>query len=94
VALIDRVYDPESWTILAVEEIIFSNLVGNKHLKELTIMNCPHLDGVFFSIEKLLCDISSIERISNSNHTLESILLGGYMFSFSTTFPKKMPRAQ
>jgi hypothetical protein len=93
VALIDRVYDPESWTILAVEEI-FSSLVENKHLNELTTMNCPHLDGDFFSIEKLLCDISSIERISNSNHTLESILLGGYMFSFSTTFPKKMPQAQ
>jgi hypothetical protein len=50
---------------------ILAGLVGNSHLQELWMYN--FLRGMN-RFDKLLCDISSIESISNSNHTLEWIV--------------------
>jgi hypothetical protein len=45
---------------------ISESLAGNTHLKMLQT-------NLRFDRDKILCDTSSIESISNSNHTLESI---------------------
>ena len=53
---------------------ISTSLVENIFLRTLGIdgtRNFRHL--IVFDSDKLLCDISSIESISNSNHTLECI---------------------
>jgi hypothetical protein len=68
-----------SFSEQAVREISAS-LVGNMHLKSIFIGDHFNLRGHRLgSIDKLLCDVSSIENIkSNSNHTLESISIPGY----------------
>jgi hypothetical protein len=45
-------------------------------LKSLKINFCNLRELDCFNIEKLLCDPRSIESLSNSNHTLEKILMG------------------
>jgi hypothetical protein len=50
---------------------ILASLNGNSHLQELWMYNFEDAEDRF---DKLLCDISSIESISNSNHTLENIM--------------------
>jgi hypothetical protein len=58
------------------------SLVGNTRLKIL----CIHWHAVdFFDSEKLLCDTSSIESISNSNHTLEDLSVDGDKLSSMAT---------
>lgn len=54
---------------------ITESLVGNTTLQSLTIGNVRSTGQGCF--EKLLCDTSSIQSISNSNHTLERIHLHG-----------------
>jgi hypothetical protein len=53
---------------------ILASLVGNSHLQELCLDNFEVSENRF---DKLLCDISSIESIANSNHTLEKIMQFG-----------------
>jgi hypothetical protein len=57
---------------------IAESLVGNTQLKELRfqIRRLPELEW-FEKFDRLLCDASSIQSISNSNHTLERISLHG-----------------
>jgi hypothetical protein len=55
------------------------SLVANTHLKHLSISSYNLREQSAETIEKLLCDVSSIESLSNSNHTLESIPLVGHV---------------
>jgi hypothetical protein len=48
---------------------IAASLVKNTHLKELSLYGLGTSD--WFDRNKLICDVSSIETIVNSNHTLE-----------------------
>jgi hypothetical protein len=70
---------------------IGASLVGNTHLKRLSIVywhiNFDMRDYEYRldSIDNLLCDVSSIENIrSNSNQMLESISVRGQTLSIST----------
>jgi hypothetical protein len=55
---------------------ILTSLVGNAHLRKFEAKGIRGIDC--FDSDKLLCDTSSIESISNSNHTLVNILVSGH----------------
>jgi hypothetical protein len=69
--------------------IISASSVGNAHLTKLLI-NCNNLqieiDGSY--IDKLLCDASSIESMTNSNHTLKRISFGYQIRHVHSTFAR------
>jgi hypothetical protein len=70
----------EDWRRFAEQSLraITTSLVGNTHLEHLFISVLSNQHCSLDSIDKLLCDVSSIESIrSNSNHTLENITFGG-----------------
>jgi hypothetical protein len=56
---------------------ISESLVRNEHLKGLSVDGIFNWNELCFDWDKLLCDISSIENIYNSNHSLERIWVGG-----------------
>jgi hypothetical protein len=54
--------------------VISSSLVGNTQLKSVEIRFWTlDLAADCFDCDKLLCDVTSIDSISNSNHTFENI---------------------
>lgn len=69
----------EDWRTFCEQAVmhISASLSGNTHLRKFMI-DCHHLPLKMdvSAVDKLLCDTSSIESISNSNHKLESILFG------------------
>lgn len=63
-----------------VANVISSGLVGNTRLKSLMItkgFSEFHVGAICFDSRKTLCDISSIESIHNSNHTLHRLRVYG-----------------
>lgn len=67
-----------NWSYGDSRLVIISSMAGNKHLERLSF-SCSTPDSYGSDIiDELLCDASSIESISNSNHTLESIYVSGF----------------
>jgi hypothetical protein len=62
-----RYSEDDDWVSLVSE-----SLVGNRKLKTLFIHARGLKASKRFEGEKLLCDVSSIEKICNSNHTIEN----------------------
>jgi hypothetical protein len=61
---------------------IWASLVGNTTLKSICIeTNDDPFEREYFDSDKLLCDVSSIESISNSNHMLQDVLVSGHIIS-------------
>jgi hypothetical protein len=68
---------------------IVASLARNTNLKRISlILDADLLETDIFDSSKLLCDVSSFESISNSNHTLEHISLVGP----STSRHQKLPK--
>jgi hypothetical protein len=69
--------NPSSFNVEQAARDISTSLVGNTYLKVLMISSCGsrwnQCQIECFRSEKLLCDVSSIESISNSNHKLTRI---------------------
>jgi hypothetical protein len=74
-----RHHEGQEWGVLDNDgpiRDILSSLVRNTNLKELSIIADDYLlETDCLDSSKLLCDVSSFESISNSNHTLERISL-------------------
>jgi hypothetical protein len=60
---------------------ISTSLIQNTTLKDLCIQTVRLDHRNMFNSDKLLCDVTSIEGISNSNHTLEYLSLPGHCLS-------------
>jgi hypothetical protein len=73
----------EEWKTFCEQttRVISACLVGNTNLKSLSIISPGWQGRDCFDSKKLLCDVTSIESIFNSNHTLESIFVSGHKLS-------------